>query len=243
MAKTSTESAIDDSEAQQELKRRARRRLIGATALALAAIVVLPMVMDHEPRPPAQDIQVRIPSQDGAGGIAARIMPGKAPTPLPPIAASKEVAASSSVAPPVAVARPEEKTEDKPEAKTESKPVVSAQHQEKAAAKPPVTKPMAKPVDEKKTESARAEAALSGAGTDAATQWVVQLGAYKEAGNVKLLVSKLKGMGVPSYTEHFDSPQGPRTRVRAGPFATKEAAVRAQAKAKVIGVNGPVAQK
>ena len=72
---------------------------------------------------------------------------------------------------------------------------------------------------------------------------MVQLGAYKEEGNVKLLVKKLKEMGVPSYTEKFDSPQGPRTRVRAGPFATKEAAEKAQAKAKAIGVNGPVAPK
>jgi DedD protein len=47
---------------------------------------------------------------------------------------------------------------------------------------------------------------------------VVQLGAYKEAGNVKLLLSKLKGINVPAYTEKLESPQGPRTRVRAGPF-------------------------
>ena len=48
---------------------------------------------------------------------------------------------------------------------------------------------------------------------------------------------------MPSYTEASDSPQGPRTRVRAGPFATKEAAEKAQAKAKSIGVNGTVSPK
>ena len=40
----------------------------------------------------------------------------------------------------------------------------------------------------------------------------MQLGAYKETGNVKLLISKLKEMKVPAYTEQFDSPQGARVR-------------------------------
>jgi DedD protein len=78
---------------------------------------------------------------------------------------------------------------------------------------------------------------------DAAGQWVVQLGAYKDAGNVKLLLSKLKGINVPAYTEKYDSPQGPRTRVRAGPFASQEAAEKARARIKIIGVDGPVAPK
>ena len=56
------DAVADDS---LELKKRARRRLVGAIALALLAIVVLPMVMDSEPRPASQDVQIRIPSQDG----------------------------------------------------------------------------------------------------------------------------------------------------------------------------------
>ncbi len=67
------------------LKKRARRRLVGAAALALLAAIVLPIVMDHEPRPANQDIQVRIPSQDAPTGIAAKVLPGKpTATPLPP---------------------------------------------------------------------------------------------------------------------------------------------------------------
>lgn len=45
-------------------KKRARRRLIGATALCLLAATILPIVFDSEPRPPRDDIQVRIPSRD-----------------------------------------------------------------------------------------------------------------------------------------------------------------------------------
>jgi DedD protein len=235
-------------DAQLELKKRARRRLVGAAALALLAAIVLPMVMDHEPRPPVQDIQVRIPSQDAAGGFATRILPAKpAATPLPPVAAVTE----SKPAPEPAKA--DAKAETKPEVKSEPpkdapKPAVAvapvpAKPAEKPAAKPvekTADKPVEKPAD-KKTEEARAASALSGSSDNG--QWVIQLGAYKEAGNVKLLLSKLKGMGVPAYTEKFDSPQGPRTRVRAGPFPSKDAAEKAHAKVKIIGVDGPVAPK
>ena len=57
----------------EALKRRGRRRLVGAVALVLAAVIVLPMVFDREPRPPAPSVSVRIPGE------------GEAPfTPKPP---------------------------------------------------------------------------------------------------------------------------------------------------------------
>ncbi|WIM06588.1 MAG: SPOR domain-containing protein [Candidatus Nitricoxidivorans perseverans] len=177
-------------DAQLELKKRARRRLVGAAALALLAAIVLPMVMDHEPKQPAQDIQIRIPSQDrqDGGGFTSRILPAKpAATPLPPVESVAE-------APP-----------------------------------PPP-----------KAEEARS--AVPGADS-AGEQWAVQLGAYKDAGNVRMLTAKIRQMGLPSYTEEFESPQGVRTRVRAGPFPSRDAAEKAQARIRAIGVSGPVAPK
>jgi DedD protein len=47
-------------------KKRARRRLVGAIALALAVAVGLPMVLDSEPKPLAADIAIQIPSKDKA---------------------------------------------------------------------------------------------------------------------------------------------------------------------------------
>lgn len=215
---------------QLEMKKRARRRLVGAAALALLAAIVLPMVMDHEPRQPVQDVQVKIPSQD-AGGFTARILPAKpASTPLPPEEPAAKPAVKAAEAPPPVAEAP------KP-----VPPVV-----DKPADKPPV-KPAEKPVDKApekpaaKAEEARAAAVL--AGSNGHEQWVVQLGAYKEAGNVKLLLGKLKQMGVAAYTEDFDSPQGPRTRVRAGPFPSKDAAEKAQGRIRRIGVDGPVAPR
>jgi DedD protein len=54
------------AEEQQDvetLKRRGRRRLVGAVALVLAAVIVLPMVFDPEP-PGAPAVSVRIPGED-----------------------------------------------------------------------------------------------------------------------------------------------------------------------------------
>lgn len=239
-----------------QLKKRARRRLVGATALALLAVIVLPMVMDHEPRPSGQDIQVRIPAQDG--GLAAKVMPGKtAPTPLPTVAAAPAAVASAAPAPAAAAAAVAPLpapvpaplpavAEPKPAAaKPAPAPVVPAAPASatKAAEKPaekaapkPVEKPVAKPAE-------KAEKAVADKPAKADGQWVVQLGAYKESGNVKLLLAKLKEVGVPGYTEKFESPQGPRTRVRAGPFANRDAAEKALKRIKIIGVDGPVAPK
>jgi DedD protein len=55
------------AEQQQDvetLKRRGRRRLVGAIALVLLAVIVLPMVFDPEPRPAAPPVSVRIPGED-----------------------------------------------------------------------------------------------------------------------------------------------------------------------------------
>ncbi|MBI4997662.1 MAG: SPOR domain-containing protein [Rhodocyclales bacterium] len=213
MAQLDTDATLDG---QLDLKKRARRRLVGAAALALLAAIVLPMVMDHEPRQPAQDVQVRIPSQDGSA-IASRLLPNKAvPTPLPP-------------------SPPDSAPEGKPEVAPAAKPLLEPKP---AAEIPRDDKPAEKAVS--KADEARARAAL--AGQEAGDSWLVLIGAYKDATNVKQLTAKLKQVGVPAFTEHFDSPQGPRTRVRAGPFKTRQAAEQALAKMKKVGISGPIAQ-
>ena len=47
-----------------ETKRKARRRLVGAVVLALAAAIILPMLLEKEPRPLGDDVSVRIPPVD-----------------------------------------------------------------------------------------------------------------------------------------------------------------------------------
>lgn len=237
MSQNDKDASLDG---QLELKKRARRRLVGAAALALLAAIVLPMVMDHEPRQPVQDVEVRIPSQD-AGGLASRILPSKpAVTPLPPAEPESKPEAKAEAK---SDSKQGAKPEPKPETKTEPKPAVAAKEQAKApeAVKAPA-KAAEKPAEKSasKAEEARALAALSGS---AGSGWVVHLGAYKEAGNVKVLTNKLKEIGLPSYTENSESPQGVRTRVRAGPFKSRDAAEQALAKIRKIGIDGSVVQK
>lgn len=46
--------------AEAEFKRRARRRLMGAVALTILAVIVLPLVLDKEP-PPAGPLNIQMP--------------------------------------------------------------------------------------------------------------------------------------------------------------------------------------
>lgn len=224
---------------QLELKKRARRRLVGAAALALLGAVILPMVMDHEPRQPAQDVQITIPGREDQG-LAARVLTGKpAATPLPPAApAAKPESKSEDIKPTesdIAESKAAVKPERPPEPKAAEKSTV------KSTDRPPGKLPDKSAPD--KAEEARALAALTGAASAADESWIVQLGAYKEEGRVKLLLSKIKQLGFPVFTENVDTPQGARTRVRAGPFKTREAAEKARERIGKIGVDGPVARK
>src|SRR4051812_39060883 len=53
---------ISDEELQ--LKKRARRRLVGAIVLVTAVAVILPMVLDSEPKPVSKNVDIQIPSPD-----------------------------------------------------------------------------------------------------------------------------------------------------------------------------------
>jgi DedD protein len=123
-------------------KKRARRRLVGAIALALAAAVGLPMLLDSEPKPLAGDIAIQIPAKDKA-----------APLPVP--AADKAVSAADSVD------KDEEVIDAPPPASAAKAPAaVAAAKPESAATQPPaVTKPEPKPEPrvEHKAEPAKPE--------------------------------------------------------------------------------------
>lgn len=191
------------------LKRRGRRRLVGAIALVLVAVIVLPMVFDSEPKPPGPPVSVRIPGEDDSG-FSPKVTPRGEPLAkaLVKPAAAPEPPKAAPPAPQPAVEKPAEK---------------------------PVAKPAPPPVP---AQTKGAENALADAG------FVIALGAYADEKNVRALMSKLKSEKIPAYTEPLETAKGPRTRVRAGPFATEEAAEKARARLLRIGVQpGPVAPK
>jgi len=83
------------SDDEQNLRRKARRRLIGAFALTLAVVVILPMVLDSEPKPNGHDIDLRIPAADEVGEFAPKAT-------VPDVASDSH----ASVAPEVSVEKP-----------------------------------------------------------------------------------------------------------------------------------------
>ena len=229
--------ASTDSDLQTDLRKRARRRLLGAIALALTAAIVLPIVMDHEPRPPAQDIAVRIPPRDAAPPLASPARDAQpdtdttepAPPPAPPD--SEPLPASRSEAPkPAPVVKPEA---PKPPPAEPAKPAP------KPEAKPEPVKPVAKPVPSP-TEAARAAALLDGQ----ATAFALQLGVFSDAANVAKLRSRAKELGFASFTEDVKLADGQtRTRVKVGPFSSRAAAESAQRKLEAAGMRSMIAPR
>lgn|SRR5512135_1228879 len=249
-----------EKDAQLELKKRARRRLVGAVALALLAAIVVPMVMDQEPQPPNQDIQVRIPSRDSP--FNAQVQPLQPALPHPPQtspppaekapapveASGKEVAGSGPSA--KGPSRPSEpvhsKAPDRPTAAASKE-----RHPVKTVAEPtvkPVENPMekaaAKPDQARESRpNAKADEARARAILDATDQFVVQLGVFAEAANVRKVQARVKAEGYNSFVEPMRTAAGVKTRVRAGPFASREAAEKARDKLKRGGLDGIVAPK
>lgn len=83
------------------LKRRARHRLIGAVALAIVIAVLLPMVLDSEPKLAGQDIELRIPDKNKVGEFVPRMGMPSAPVSIPVSAVSSQpVVTNQAVAAP-----------------------------------------------------------------------------------------------------------------------------------------------
>ena len=129
-------------------KKRARRRLVGAVALALAAAVGLPMLLDSEPRPLAGDISIQIPSKDKAPAL---------PMPASPVPAADSVDQDEEIiAPPPASTAPDRTAAAKPAVAKEAPPLVYTEREVKPVRTEPKPEPKAaehksepKPVEHK----------------------------------------------------------------------------------------------
>jgi DedD protein len=79
-------------------------------------------------------------------------------------------------------------------------------------------------------------AAADGSGA----RFVVQVGAFADAASAQLMRGKAEKLGLKTYTQVTETAAGNRVRVRIGPFATREAAEQALAKAKAGGLSAVV---
>jgi DedD protein len=229
---------IDADDIQLQIKKRARRRLVGAVAFFAFAALVLPMVMDQEPVPVVQEVEIRIPGQDDQS-FQPRVAPSPPDAVPPPVAppAPRNVENAPS--------RIETRPEVKPEVKPEVRPGTSS-----AANVPSGNAVSNNAVSTNDAEARRAAAILAGRLPDVASAapvatadgpHVILIGAFINESNVRNLKTRLGELGIKVYTEPLESPQGVKTRVRAGPFQNRRAAEAALKKMERIGVSGIVA--
>ena len=193
MAKQQTDDELS-------LKRKARRRLIGAIALTLAVVVILPMVLDREPGLTGKDIDLSIPSPDKVG----EFVPGAA---VPEVAVTAAPAVSGVVSTPLAtpvIAAPARVAEEK-------KPhTISIQH----------VAPTSKASSHNPSDTGHAQ---TGGAQQPGEAYVAQVGAYTNAVAAKQELSKLKNWGFKAYTEK----SGDKIRVRVGPYPDRDKAEKA----------------
>ena len=205
------------AESAEVLRQRARHRLLGAAVLVVLAVIGFPFLFDTQPRTVSVDIAVEIPdknkSRTPANPVDAAPTPAANPTPLPPeqgLSAKEEV-----VAPTAANA-----TKPAPAAPLVPAPTPAP------PAKPEATKPEPAKAETEKPPTAEAK--------DGAARFVVQVGAYADADKAREVRRKLEKAGLKTYTHVAETKEGKRTRVRLGPFATREEADKAADKAKQL---------
>lgn len=218
---------ISDEELQ--LRKRARRRLIGAIALVTAVVVLLPMVLDSEPKPAADHIAIQIPPRDNAGNFTSRV----APLVEVPAAGAAKPASQANAAPAQSAGSTVSEA-----AKPRNEPNESPKPQVKPATAPEKPKAESKPQPKPEPRPEPRQEAKPGG-----PAYVVQLGAFSSSADAKQQQDKLSANGIKSYTETVKTAKGELTRVRMGPYSTREAAEKARDQLKKMGLNGVVTAK
>jgi DedD protein len=226
---SSAESVNHDAQSMDSLRKQARHRLIGATVLVFIAVVGFPIVFDTKPRDIASDIRIDMPERDA-------VKPSQPPlAPVPDKAALTQPSVSEAVSGNEQLVQQDSKilAEEVPaagevnqaiEKKSTSSKLVKADNTKSAPVAPAENTAVAKPAANEKT----------------AERFIVQFGAYSDETKVKDLRFKLEKAGVKTYTHVAQTSEGKRTRVRAGPFVTREEAQKVINKTKSLQSNAVI---
>lgn len=231
---------------EMALRRRARRRLVGAVAIALAAVVLLPMLFDPEPKPLGADVDLRIPSKDSpfeaAPAAAPEPPPQVAEPTLPPVLAAPGPAVDpgkDSPAPqvkppePAAAASPAALPETPSRAEAGPKPKSESSAVEKTEPKTE-PKPQAKPKPVAKSETvAKSESVAKSGPVQGNKGYVLQLGAFGSEANARQLLDKAQAAG---FKASISAANG-QFRVRVGPMPEHDKALETQSRLKAKGFN------
>lgn len=197
------------------LRKRARRRLVGSAVLVIIAIVVLPMILERASKQEEKEIEIIIPSENFPDESSAVVTP-EDNVPGTESKTSKEV-----------ITEEEQITEKKSDL-------------------------LIKPVQKKKEQAGRAVGSKGDSENNykdknpivTVEKFVVQLGAFSDSTKAKHQQRSLTSNGIKkAYMETVKNKNTEVTRVRIGPFSTREAAEKEQRKLKELGINGVVMRK
>ena len=224
------------SQGEQEIqfKKRARRRLVGAVALVLLMIVLLPILLEDKlAQTPKEDVVISIPSQDNQfqtkpeAGSVSQDQPEKASA-VPSSALNAPVMDSSLTDNQV----PASNVPTYPAPVNQAKPIEpqAAFVENNFVATPPEVKASTKeePMPKKVQADVKAEDISSGASI------YLQIGVFSDPENVKKMQVQLSDKGLKSKSELIDTSKGKKTRLRVGPFTTQKEADLALAKLKSL---------
>lgn len=204
------------------LKKKARRRLVGAIAMVILMVILLPILLKDRTAAVSQD-DVKISIQHEETAAAETFAPpvptdfdsNVVPDEKAPEAPAAQVKQPDPVASAPAVAAKPEVVQDDPE-----------------AAKPQTLAKPTKPVEVPKGNTAKDNAAKG--------QFFVQIGVFSEMSNVKQLQSKLSSLGYQSKTEKISTPKGEKIRLRSQVFDSRNEAAIALQNIKEAGLTGMV---
>jgi DedD protein len=231
------------------LKKRARRRLVGAIALVLLMFITLPFLLkDRAATQPQEQITITLPGEQAITLPAVKpsdfdssVVPSAPVATTPEPAETPAVAATvvdeapivdSEAAPTIPKETPKEPKPKEPAPKAESKPVAKPDSPKQVESKPsPEKAPPAK-------ETAVKEAVKPK--PDASHKFYVQVGVFSDEANVKQLQGKLSDLGYKSQTEKIDTPKGKKIRLRTQVFADRNEAAIALQNIKDAGLVGMV---
>jgi len=210
------------SEEELLLRKRARRRLVGAIALVISSVIVLPIIFD-EPKPENDKYEIAInlpkPSKNNRNDsvfLPKEELMGRET--FDKVDSSPELLDKSKIN--------QQNIEEITETLIEQKRIPIP------GIKPKIDR---YPIETKNTNAANI--------ADVTKGFVVQLGAFSDQLKAKQQHANLASNGFKAYTETIKIDNNEVTRVRVGPFMTRSAAENELKKLKKLGLDGVVAPR
>lgn len=236
------------NEQELNLKKRARRRLVGAIALVLLMVIVLPQVLEDRTAHTQQEaIKIIMPeavvSHKEAAAIQSEDNTAFVDETAP--ALEEHAFADDMVAPEPALdnliagkgAESLAEVADKPVAA----PVVAKLENKTPEVKSAEIKPVpVKPVEKVETKPAVVNAEPKKTEFRLVDSFTVQVGVYSDMENARRIQEQLKQAGYSPVSEKVTTAKGESVRLKAGSFKSREDAVKALDKLKSIGLPGMV---